>query len=413
MILTAFALATLLQLPPSHPPVLAKPHHVDGGALPPNHPAVPTGVATPNSEELLKQLEAAGPGLKERDKPFEVAVAVGKLYFGSARRPEAIEFLKQAQQKADPARKTYLELRKKAFTSKTPPAGPCTDSPPSLDEAHARAKQQAKSNLPVALSCLKKALLPVLEGEVMLGHALFLDGNKVEALKQYERVLAVSDTSEDALFGEGLLLMELSGDDTKSLEHAQGNFERYMQLYPAGLKVDRARMLAGRAKAALNAGGLSKLAAAPPAQSNFAAAPMKTGADVSPPQLTKEQMEAAQNIQLDADGEKEILAVVDEAEDFLAKGQFHQALDNYKRVMPVMPKLSRAQAGMAWSLIGLNRQPMADRIWGVAVSGDADAVDKLGDALKAKGDVEGAKRLWTKLKQTRPDLASRLNPKLQ
>lgn len=438
MILTALAFATLLQLPPSHPPVVAKPllvdggalppnhpvvanhpssvvanpHLADGGALPPNHPVVPSGA--PHGEDLLKQLEAAGPDLKDRDKPFEVAVAMGKLYFGSARRPEAIEFLKQAQAKSDPARKTYLDLRKRAFASKTPPAGPCTESPSSLDEAHKRAKEQAKKDLPLALSCLKKALAPALEGDVLLGNALFLEGEKAAALAQYERVLEVADTYDDALFGEGLILLETKGEDVKSLQKAKNNFDRYVQIYPAGLKVDRARSLSARAQAAVNAGGMSKVQLQPTAQQQlpppFANANQN---NVSPPPLSREQMEAAQNIKLDADGEKAIIGVVEEAEAFLAKGQFQQALDNYKRVMPVMPNFPRAQAGMAWSLIGLNRQPMADRVWGVALSGDADAVDKLGDALKAKGDIAGAKKLWTKLRETRPDMAAKLDPKLK
>jgi hypothetical protein len=54
----------------------------------------------------------------------------------------------------------------------------------------------------------------------------------------------------------------------------------------------------------------------------------------------------------------------------------------------------------------MNRQPMADRVWQVAVNADPAAVDKLGDALKAKGDAAGAKALWTKLAQTAPAYAS-------
>jgi hypothetical protein len=52
--------------------------------------------------------------------------------------------------------------------------------------------------------------------------------------------------------------------------------------------------------------------------------------------------------------------------------------------------------------VGLGR-PMADRIWGVAVSSDAAAVEKLGDTLQARGDGRGAKALWTKLLSSAPD----------
>jgi hypothetical protein len=62
---------------------------------------------------------------------------------------------------------------------------------------------------------------------------------------------------------------------------------------------------------------------------------------------------------------------------------------------------------MAWALVGMNRQPMADRVWQVAVSADPAAVDKLGDTLKAKGDEKGARALWSKLAQTDPAYAQR------
>src|SRR5688500_12430962 len=120
------------------------------------------------------------------------------------------------------------------------------------------------------------------------------------------------------------------------------------------MRVDRARGLSTRVQAAINAGGMTKLTASPQQAQN----------NVSPPPLTQEQMAAAQNIQLDDEGKKAILAVVDEAEGHLAKSEFQAALDKYKQVMPVMPQLARAQAGMAWALIGLNRQPMAERVWG-------------------------------------------------
>jgi hypothetical protein len=68
---------------------------------------------------------------------------------------------------------------------------------------------------------------------------------------------------------------------------------------------------------------------------------------------------------------------------------------------------------MAWSLVGLNRQPMADRIWTVAVSADAGAVDRLGDVLASKGNRDGAKALWTKLAQSSPAYAEKLQSKLK
>jgi TolA-binding protein len=44
---------------------------------------------------------------------------------------------------------------------------------------------------------------------------------------------------------------------------------------------------------------------------------------------------------------------------------------------------------------------MADNVWRVA-SQTPEAIVELGDALKAKGDVEGAKAVWTRLRDTVP-----------
>jgi hypothetical protein len=78
-------------------------------------------------------------------------------------------------------------------------------------------------------------------------------------------------------------------------------------------------------------------------------------------------------------------------------------------VVPFQPENGRAKAGMAWALVSLDKQPMAERIWGVAVGSDARAVDGLGDMLKAKGDANGAKALWSKLAGSSPDYAKAAN----
>jgi TolA-binding protein len=66
---------------------------------------------------------------------------------------------------------------------------------------------------------------------------------------------------------------------------------------------------------------------------------------------------------------------------------------------------------MAWTMIRLNRQPMADNVWRAAAE-TPDALSALGDALKARGDAEGARALWQRLKDTVPGYAPRLEGKL-
>jgi hypothetical protein len=64
---------------------------------------------------------------------------------------------------------------------------------------------------------------------------------------------------------------------------------------------------------------------------------------------------------------------------------------------------------MAWALVGLNRQPMADRVWSVAVDADPNAVETLGDTLAQKGNAKDAHALWAKLAATSPAYADKVN----
>ncbi len=89
------------------------------GALPPGHPPAAPGKAAPSSEQLIEQLDASG-GLKTKEKTFEVAAALGKLYYAHGRYEDASEYLGQAVLKAEGTRGLYLQQRKKAEVGKKP-----------------------------------------------------------------------------------------------------------------------------------------------------------------------------------------------------------------------------------------------------------------------------------------------------
>ena len=127
--------------------------------------------------------------------------------------------------------------------------------------------------------------------------------------------------------------------------------------------------------------------------------------------LTKEMMDAFQNAPRTPEMEANFAKLISDAEEHLARGRFQDALNAYKQVMPYQPENARLRAGMAWTMIKLNRQPMADNVWRVATQ-TPDAIVELGDSLKAKGDVEGARAVWTRLKESVPSYASKLEGKL-
>jgi thioredoxin-like negative regulator of GroEL len=103
--------------------------------------------------------------------------------------------------------------------------------------------------------------------------------------------------------------------------------------------------------------------------------------------------------------------LIDEAEEHLARQRFQDALNSYKGVMPYQPDNTRVRAGLAWTMLKLNRQPMADNVWRVATT-TPEAIDQLGDTLKAKGDAAGAKEVWQRLKESVPSYGAKLEGKL-
>jgi tetratricopeptide (TPR) repeat protein len=438
----ALATAALLaaepaNLPAGHPPIqpgtqaspaVSPSAPAPSGALPQGHPPVgsPTGRAAPSADELLQQLDSTE-GLKGREKTFEVASALGKLYYTNGRTTDALTYLQQAEEKAKPTRELFLAQRKKLGGKVIPSAeqagcgfGPTMAMEAMGKEADARAK---KGDAAGAAACARAALVPVHDVEVMHAHALYLKGNADAALSQYARVLEVSPAHEEALFSRSAVLYETRGEDVKSLKTAREGFEAVVAAYPESGRVPMAKRLSQMADEMVKAGGrkawLSQRAedrkirlsqilapgAGPMAGAMAGAGPMAGGAQqqgaAGPAPLTPEMVEAVQNTERTPELEAGLAKLVEEGEEHLARGRFKEALAAYTRVVPFQPENGRAKAGMAWSLVGLGR-PMADRIWGVAVGADPAAVESLGDTLQAKGDAKGAKALWAKLKDSAP-----------
>ena len=416
-------------LPEGHPAVGAN-APAPSGTLPEGHPAT-TGRPAPSADELIQQLEGMN-GLREREKTFEIAASLGKLYYTNGRPKEAIEYFLQAEAKAQGARELFVAQRKKLGAAAVPGAeqAGCGFTERSAVEAMEKvaAERAKKGDSAGAAACARAALAPVLDVEAMRGNAMFLTGDGEGALKVYERVLDVAPTHADALFGRSALLYELKGEDTKSLRSAREGFEAFVAAHPDSTRSVLARKLSSRAEEALKAGGMKKWLASraedrrvrstqlalPPsgpmmAQQPPPRGPMQGGGQpmqggASAPMISQETMDAMQNVERTPELEAQLTQTVEQGEELLARGRYDEALTAYRQVMPLRPD-GRVKAGLAWTLVGLGK-PTADRVWGVAVSSDPAAVDKLGETLKAKGDTRGAKALWTKLAASAPDYAA-------
>jgi len=438
-------------LPPGHPPLTAAPAPgglpsnpptgrgtsggtsegpVAPGAPPSSSPSfdaadgMPTGhpplVGVPDAAALMKKLDEAQ-GLEDRPKTFEIASGIARLYYSGARYTEASRYFAQALEKAEPARKFFLEMRKQAQAAKKqlppPEAVGCAPAPEqTLELLLKKAQEKEKAHdVAAAAMCARVALVPVMDASMMRGRALFLLGDAKAAVTEFSRVLELSETDGEAQFARGNALLEGQGDDVKALKLARQDFAAVAQNPVNKLRAARAQALLGQVDAALAAGGLGKLnekkaaerrahpvrvtASTPPPMAN---APFAGGGNGSPPALTQEMVDAVNNTERTPEVLQGLTKLVEEAEEHLAHGRFQEALDNYKRVVPFQPENGRAKAGMAWALVRLDKQPMADRIWSVAVNSDAQAVDALGDTLKARGDPTGAKALWAKLAGAAP-----------
>ncbi|GMU58728.1 MAG: hypothetical protein AMXMBFR34_04910 [Myxococcaceae bacterium] len=372
-------------------------------------PLPPSPPPAPSPEALVKKLDETQ-GLKDRDKPFEIAASLGRLYLGQGRYAEARTYYGQAVAAAEPVRARYLK-EKKALGNQPVPApaeagcapGPQVTQALLLEKAQAHAKAGKRAE---AVACLKVGLAGLVEAEVVLGHTEFLLGDAGAALATYTRALDTFDGNVEARYARAALLLDTKGDDAKALDQAKVDFERFLADAPTAPQAPQATRLLELTKKAIAAGGLSKVAP------QVAVAPPEPARQPGmPPVLSKETMEAFQNAPRTPELEASFGRLVEEAEEHLARGRFQEALGNYRQVMPFQPDNPRLRAGIAWTMVKLNRQPMADNVWRTATE-DPDAVAALGERLKAKGDAEGAKALWQRLKDTVPAYAPRLDGKL-
>lgn len=367
---------------------------------------------SPSADELMKRLDATA-GLKEKDKPFEISASLGRLYFGQGRYGDALGFFKQAVEGAGDARALYL-AQKKLLGDKPVPGAKDVGCEPKPDVTLAALHEKAKvfaaaKNAPSAAACLKAALAPLMELEVLLGNTQFLLHDTAAALFTYTRALDTFESNADARYSRAALTLDAFGDDVAALGRAKADFEKFLSDAPTSPRAPTAKRLLARTNEAIAAGGLSKSNVTP--EQVAALAPAQPQGGVQPPVLTKEMMDAFQNAPRTPEMEANFAKLIADAEEHLARGRFQDALTAYKQVMPYQPENARLRAGMAWTMIKLNRQPMADNVWRVATQ-TPDAIVELGDALKAKGDVEGARAVWTRLKETVPSYAGRLEGKL-
>ncbi len=378
--------------------------------VPADHPPVKPGQTAPSAEELLKRLEGAG-DLKGKEKSFEIASSLGKLYYAHGRYTDAVVFLEQAVSKAEPARALYLSKKKAAGAKPVPTAAVAGCAPAAEETMEGQlAKATAQKDPAAAAACARAALHPLIDVETTLGAAKFLANDAAGAIAVYDRALLLFDSNPEARYGRGAAILDSKGDDVAALKLAKADFDRFLADYPTSPRAKQAKAFLSRVDAAIAAGGVSKVKVVVKEKKADPHAAMR-GGDGQPPQLTQEMIDSVRNVERTPEMAQGFAKLVEDAEEHLAKGRFQDALDNYKRVVPFEPDNARARAGIAWAMVKLNKQPMADNVWRVA-SERPEAIDALADGVKAKGDGDQAKEIWKRLADTVPTYAGKLQGKL-
>lgn len=423
------------QLPPGHPPIggSAPPAAVPApstGALPPNHPQVGGGASSghvPTTAELIQKLDEQK-DLKTQDRPFEISVSIGHLYLGEGRYADAKDFFDAALKKAEPVRAFWLEEKKALGAGKVADASGagCADGEQAPLFEKAKAKLAAK-DVGAAVACAQAALKGLEEVELDVAHVRFLLHDPAGAVAAFERALETNSDNHEARYGRAAVWLDTRPDDVASLKTVKAELEKVVAVGTFA-HAKQAQRLLERTNAGLAAGGVSKLPVAqgpllehpapkpPPmmAQGPMMRGPMMggpmQGQGAAAPQLDPSVMAAMAQAGQSPEAQASVDGLIAKGEEALAKGQYQEALNTYKSGMPIAPNNGRLRAGLAWSLVKLEK-PTADRVWGVALQ-EPNAIATLSDELEKKGDAAGAKALRQKLVQAVPELASRFAGKL-
>lgn len=425
-------------LPPNHPPI-------DGAPAAPGPVGAAAGGSSGRPEtvaDLVRSLDAS-PELRTKDRPFELSMSIGGLYFVSGRFSDALFFFEQASAKAEPARKRWLQVRRGGSPHPLAEDVGCARGPSTtLDDLLAKSSAKGAS-LPVEYLCGRSAAEAGAEAECQVARTKVLLGDFEGAFAAFERALAVDAGHVEARYGRGALRFDRAPDDVAALALAKTDFEHVIDRGQGSPRVAQAKRLLERVTLALAAGGVGRLpltqGPAPvyqatsggsvrdggPAGGVLAVAAEASAArdatqpgpvtgsprpggpppTASPPPLSPEVMEAFSKQQASPEAQRQVEKLIDTGEEALARGEHEAALAAFKAGMPIAPTNGRLRAGLAWALDRLGK-PTAERIWTVALE-DPEAIARLSDTLATRGNAAGAEALRRKLVAALPGYAAR------
>ncbi|MFN0060957.1 MAG: tetratricopeptide repeat protein [Myxococcaceae bacterium] len=209
--------------------------------------------------------------------------------------------------------------------------------------------------------------------QLLLAHALFLSGRTAEATRVHDKRLLRNPDDAESLYARAAIGIE--GGTPGEIARARIDLQRLLKKQPDAARAESARRLL--------------------AHLDNPAQPPKS----APPALSAETMAAFQNVERTPELQAQWAAAIAQGEAALTRGECQSALDQYKQVMPYLPEDGRVRAGMAWALVCLKKEPMASRVWDVAVGSDPGSLSRLASAMEKGGNAKDAAALRARLKQ--------------
>ncbi len=386
-------------LPPGHPAVGnigdLPPGHPAAGALPPGHPAVSGADESPDTEQLLKQLDAMKETLKDRPKTAEIEYALGNLCYENGRYPDAIDYYRQLLERADGPMKRWLSARARPHRKVSVDEAGCSAAgKPSFDQLVAIADQKAAAgDDSAAVACYEAALGPVVVAKARRANAFFLIGNPDKAVAEHQAVLAIDPDFPESLFFLGAILYESGDGHPEKLREARDVWTRFLA---AGPDADQAKLVRAN---------LGKIAAA---LQNGGRLPTEAGAEEGPPPASGPLSPPTQAPQLSAEALRALDAAVAEGRRRLSARDLNGALAAFERARKIDPADPGAATGDGIALLELGRRTEAEAALRDALGRnphDGLALYELGEVFFQGGHFAGAARFWRQLENEAPEIA--------
>jgi tetratricopeptide (TPR) repeat protein len=336
-------------------------------AKPAEQKAEPPDLKTATSNDLLKMVEGMKAELKNKERDFNINLALGNLYYDHGKYIDAIEYFTDAVRLAATAEQLVLKAER---TNAGPAPAQCVLEKPTIEDVAKGQKQRsfeiivkAATDLaatdPKASNACFAQLAPVLGNlYARRGNSWYLVGNAEKAKVDHAAALALDPENPEALFFSGAVALETSGGDEAKIAQGRAFWERLLKAHPEHPRAEIVKQTLPRLDELFGAHRGDPMAGHPPvagAGGNPHGGPMQ-----GPGPLPAGMEEIAKNTPQTPELEAHINQTLDKGDQLLKEGKWDEALATFKTIMPIRPS-ARVALGMGIALRELGK-PSAEMV---------------------------------------------------